>query len=98
MNTTICSAIDSKRIIRFYYDGGLRIVEPFCYGLSKKDSKELLRGYQVSGYSKSGDTVGWKLFRVSEMSSLTMIDEQFSGVRPGYNPNDSAMTTIYAHI
>ena len=97
MRTTICSAIGSKQVIQFYYDGGSRLVEPFCYGMSKAGN-ELLRGYQISGYSKSGDTVGWKLFRASEISSLVVTDEHFTGIRDGYNPNDKAMTTIYCHV
>jgi len=97
MRTTICTAISSKQVIQFYYDGGSRLVEPFCYGLSKTGN-QLLRGYQISGYSKSGDPVGWKLFRASEISSLAVTGEHFTGTRDGYNPNDKAMITIYCHV
>ena len=89
MNPEICEAIKLKRIIRFNYSGGLRTVEPFCHGVSTAGN-EVLRGYQTSGDSESGDPVGWKLFRVSEISNLTITNELFSGTRPGYNPNDSA--------
>ena len=97
MNRTICEAINSRQVIRFNYKGGLRTVEPFCHGISTAGN-EVLRGYQTSGYSESGDPVGWKLFRVSEISNLTITDELFSGTRPGYNPNDSAMATIHCHV
>jgi predicted DNA-binding transcriptional regulator YafY len=93
----ICSAIESKKVIRFYYKGGFRRVEPFCYGVSTTGN-EVLRAYQTGGYSESGNPIGWKLFRVSEISNLTLTDEHFDGVRPGYNPDDSAMTTIYCHV
>ena len=98
MRTEICSAINSKQVIEFYYDGGTRFVEPFCYGIHKTTKNEVLRGYQISGYSESGEPVGWKLFRVDDISSLTITNEHFSGIREYYNPNDKAITTIYCHV
>jgi len=97
MNQMICSAIQSRQVIRFYYNGGFRTAEPFCYGVSTAGN-EVLRAYQTGGYSESGNPVGWKLFRVSEISSLTTTGEKFFGIRPDYNPQDSAMTTIYCHV
>ena len=93
----ICSAIESKQIIKFYYRGGLRTVEPFCYGVTGIGS-EVLTCYQVSGYSELDDPIGWKIYRVSEMSNLMVVDEQFPGDRPGYNPNDPGMPTVYRHV
>ena len=50
----ICSAIKSKQLIQFNYEDSTRIVEPYCYGLTKEDN-EVLRAYQVKGQSKSGN-------------------------------------------
>jgi len=97
LNTTICSAIRSKQVITFYYDGGERVVEPFCYGISSSGN-ELLRGFQVGGYSKSGKPFSWKLFRVDEISRISLTNETFQEIRPNYNPNDKGMKTIYCHI
>ncbi len=96
MNQTICSAIRSKQTIRFDYNGGFRTVEPFCYGVTAAGS-DVLRGYQTGGHSESGNPVGWKLFRVSEISGLIITGEYFD-VRPRYNPDDPAMIIIYCHI
>lgn len=93
----VCRAIQSQRVVRFSYDGGSRTVEPFCHGTSTAGN-EVLRGYQTGGYSSSGEPVGWKLFEMAKLSSLTITDTQFSGRRPGYNPNDSAMQTIHCHV
>lgn len=98
MRTDICSAINAKKVIQFYYNGGTRLVEPFCYGVHRDTGNEVVRGYQVGGHSESGEPVGWKLFRVAEISNLVIIDEYFAGVRDYYNPNDSAMKTIYCHV
>ena len=97
MNPKICSAIRSRRIIRFYYDGGFRTVEPYCYGISTAGN-EVLRGYQLGGYSRSGKPTDWKLFRVSEIQSLTITHRHFTGHRPEYDPNDSMMTRIFCHV
>lgn len=35
MNALLCRAIRERRIVRFYYDGGIRDVEPHCHGCSK---------------------------------------------------------------
>jgi hypothetical protein len=93
----IKNAIEQQQLIRFYYDGGVRVVEPFCYGLSKARHK-VLRGYQVGGYSKSGVPVGWRLYKISEMNNIALADERFEIIRPGYNPNDSGMIQIFSRV
>jgi hypothetical protein len=30
MNTSVCNAIKARKLIEFYYEGGTRIVEPYC--------------------------------------------------------------------
>ncbi|MBD3213245.1 MAG: hypothetical protein GF311_11615 [Candidatus Lokiarchaeota archaeon] len=97
MYDTISSAITSRNLLRFSYDGGERVVEPFCYGRNRKGT-ELLRAYQIRGFSKSGRPVGWKLFDVQKISSLQVVDKLFDGSRPQYNPNDSAMEIIYCRV
>lgn len=97
MDANICSAIGSKSVISFYYNGGTRVVEPFCHG-SGKQGQELLRAYQVGGYSESGNPVGWKLFRADQISNVIQTGEHFNGSRPLYNPLDSAMRIIHCGV
>jgi len=97
INPTICEAIRSHRILRFYYDGGFRLVEPFCYGLGTSNT-DLLRGYQLGGVSESHEFRGWKLFKVDEISSLSITEDSFENRLPDYNPNDSAMQQIYCRF
>jgi len=98
MRRKICLAIDSRSVISFYYNGGTREVEPFCYGVHKSTGNEVLRGYQVGGCSESGESVGWKLFQVDEISSLVTTSKSFSGVREYYNPDDRMMKKIICRI
>ena len=98
MNPLLCSAIRSRRVITFYYDGGRRIVEPYCHGTSGA-GHDLLRGYQTAGHSSSGAPQGWKMFRLDELSGVAMTDEVFANTRPEYDPGrEETMTTIYCRI
>jgi hypothetical protein len=94
MNPSICEAIRERRVVRFRYGGGYRLVEPHCYGVSR-DGKELLRGYQISGHSECGQSEGWKLFRLNDVSDLGVTNDSLKGPRTLYNPNDKAMAAVY---
>ena len=97
MDPTICSAIESRSVISFYYNGGMRTVEPFCHGGGRR-GQDLLRGYQIEGYSESGNAVGWKLFRTDQMADVSETGHRFNGNRPEYEPYDSAMSVIHCNI
>lgn len=94
----ICEAIRELRLIELRYDWGYRLVEPHAYGRNYKGD-ELLRCYQIGGESESGQPVGWKLFRVDDITSLHIRADRFAGPRPGYNPNDKALDArIYCEL
>lgn len=97
MNTAICDAISKRAVVQFYYDGGMRTVEPHCHGTSTAGN-EVLRGYQSGGYSESGKQVEWKLFDVSKISSLSQTGNTFPQNRPFYNPADKAMSVVHCHV
>ena len=97
MNTTICSAISGRRLLSFSYHGFPRIVEPHAHGVSKAGN-DVMRCFQVSGGSESGKVVDWKLMLVDEMSGLSVLNDTFSGPRPGYQPGDRGMVEIYCEL
>ena len=90
MDDRICTAIDEQRLLRLDYPPGARIIEPHAHGASRQGN-ELLRAFQTSGASASGEHVNWKLFRVDRIDSLEVLDETFPGPRPEYRRNDRAM-------
>ena len=98
MYRAIETAIRDRKLITVNYPPGVRVVEPHAYG-SNTDGSELLRVYQVSGASHSGEPTGWRLFRVDRIGSLEVLSETFSSPRPGYTRGDSSMTReIFAEL
>lgn len=100
IRTTLCSAIKSRHVIEFYYHGGYRTVEPFCLGvvIASGEDNESLICYQTGGFSELREVVGWKLYRASEMEDIVVLHEQFSGNRPGYDPNEIDMAIIRCYV
>jgi len=92
VNQTIVEAINSRRRLRFVYNGRERTVEPQCYGIGARGT-ELLRAYQLAGGSQPEP-----LFDVSKIGSLALLDERFSAPGPHYKKNDSAMARIFAQL
>lgn len=96
MDSEIVNAIRNKNLLEFYYDGGTRVVEPHCYGLTTKGS-EGLRAYQVDGYSSSGK-MGWKMFDMGKARSIKALNQSFSNPRSGYRRGDRGMGRIYCEL
>lgn len=95
MNTAICDAIRDGEIIEFEYEGMVKIVEPFCYGVGINE-QELLRGYVIGGFSDVlNQEYSWKLFDVSHMGTIQFIGKKFHTIRAGYDKEDKDMKTTY---
>jgi len=91
MSTTmLCGAIGNKNLVRFFYSGddtpGYRTVEPHMVAYNRKDALALSAWY-LSGASESQAGPGWREYLLSEISSVTVLEEQFPGPRPGYKPD-----------
>lgn len=97
MNDKIVESIQQRRIIAFYYDGGYRSVEPYCYGASGT-GHDVLRAYQVGGHSDSEVHEGWKLFKTSRIKNIVETEEVFKEIRSDYKQDDPAIKEIYAQI
>ncbi len=93
----IKTAIQNKQLLSFSYDGFSRTVEPHTYGLDKK-GHPALRAYQIRGGSESGEYIGWKIFHVNEIRSLSLLQENFAHSRSGYKRNDPFFNSIYAQL
>lgn len=78
---------------------GLRSVEPVCLGYSKAGNL-VLRAWEREGASysaaKEGNVLpGWRLFRVDKILTFKPTMDNFTEMRPNYNPNgDKLMTRV----
>jgi hypothetical protein len=93
----ICEAIRRRALLEFQYDGRSRVVAPYCYGLSTRDT-DVLRAIQVRGSSASGGKGFGKLWAIDKMVEVHMLDESFTPDDPNYNPDDRAMKQIYCRV
>lgn len=92
----LMTAIQNHLVVTFTYDGLHRVVEPYTLGLSTA-GRLALRAFQTGGNSRSGRTSDWHLFSVGNIRDITMTSIRFSPTRPGYNPSDKGMQTIFCH-
>jgi hypothetical protein len=96
MNSAIAQAIEQHRIVDLRYHGYSRSVEPHAYGRDKKGD-EVLRCFQVSGGSDSGERSGWKLLKVGEAFTVELTNEKFTP-RAEYKRNDKAMEFFFCQL
>ncbi len=94
----INKAISSKKIISFFYDDSLRIVEPFLTGKHRDTGRDTLRAWFLSGTSKSRNPIPWRMYTIDKMSNIQILDGSFSGIREDYDPNDDNMSNIYHYV
>lgn len=103
MESRICSAIRGKRALQFFYDGGVRTVEPMAYGVTPA-GHEVLHAYQLEGFSRKGEHSGWKVFRVSSIRDIREMELPNHVTRDldeerhteGENPHESGLSTVFA--
>ena len=95
----LCSAIRSRHVIEFQFQGNSRTVEPFCLGtmLSRTDTVSLL-AYRINGPGELHETAGWQLFRLSGIENICILDDMFSGVRDGYDSRKAGIVTVYCSV
>lgn len=96
MNATICAAINGRQLLELRYHGYARIVEPYAYGRDK-NGDALLRCFQISGGSGSGQQTGWKLLKVADVFAINEQKPTFTP-RPEYRPGDKAMVFIFCQL
>jgi hypothetical protein len=95
--TFICKAIAKRALLQFHYHDRLRVVAPYCHGVSTRDV-EVLRAIQVRGESGSSGFGFGKLWIVAEMVEPRILEETFVANDPRYNPNDSGMKRIHCRV
>lgn len=95
VNLEFVEVVNSREVVEIIYQRQRRVVEPHCYGVNKKGN-QVIRAYQVGGYSSSG-SMGWKIYLVDEIERLVRSGTTFE-VRREFEKGDSAMQKIFAEV
>lgn len=89
----VCRAIHERRLLQFNYTGdsvsGVRIVEPHQVAYNKETNNLNLSAWYLSGASESQKGPGWRQYRLSDIDTVTVLEEHFVGPRPGYKPGEN---------
>jgi len=93
-------AIENKLTTLIYYEGdtinnpGWRTIEPVCAGTTKRNNP-VLRAWQTEGATDT-EVPGWKFFRLDRVRNWQPTMEEFTEMRPGYNPyGDKSMNQVW---
>ena len=93
----ICRAIAGRRLLMFGYGEWVGVVEPHVYGVSTA-GHEAVSAWLRPGLSRVDPEGGWRMYLVSRMRELQVLDERFAAPRAGYNPEDSHFVHVYCRV
>ncbi|HYD51174.1 MAG TPA: hypothetical protein VEA99_01055 [Gemmatimonadaceae bacterium] len=97
MDVRICHAIAERRLLMFAYRGAMRVAEPHLHGETTAGN-EALSAWMREGWSRTDPSGGWRMFRLDELSELSILPERFDEPRPGFNPSDPHFTRIFCVV
>jgi hypothetical protein len=102
---SVADCIKKKKKCIIYYLGdepggkGLREIEPVCLGVSKRGNK-VVRAWDIEGSSHTAylgekPLPGWRMFRLDKIMTLRPTGENFTEMRPDFNPDgDKSMESV----
>jgi hypothetical protein len=93
---TICEAVAGRRLLAFSYQGRNRVVEPHVCGRDS-NNHDLLTAWLVRGYSQSGGP-GWRTYSLSEIHHVMVLEERFTAIRAGFNPEDARYVLVHCSV
>ncbi|AWB21794.1 hypothetical protein DA075_13415 [Methylobacterium currus] len=97
MMKTAQEALAQGRCLEVRYDGYVRVVEVHACGFTRQNHA-VMRVWQVSGGSVSGERTGWKMLRLDEALALAVTGEASEAPRQGYRRGDAGMARIVAQV
>ena len=96
VHQSILTAVHEKRLLRFFYHGKIRIVEPQDYGVQK--GAVHLFTYQFAGESSSGSLPDWRKFAVRNMSNVELLNKGFPGGREAPEQKHQEWDMLFARV
>ena len=86
MQDILCDAIKNRQLVKFYYEHGMRVVEPHMVAYDEYEHLTLSAWF-LRGHSNSDAGQGWRHYLVKDISQLEVLPETFAGPRDGYKPS-----------
>jgi hypothetical protein len=97
LDTLIRFAIENRRLIRFTYQGAVRVAEPHDYGQRKGETKVLAYQREKAG-RKTDDARGWRWLDTSKLDDLLVLEDTFAGSRQQPNQQHHDWDVLYARV
>ncbi len=97
LDTQLRFAIANKRLIRFTYDGAVRVAEPHDYGLRDRADKVLVYQREKSG-RKDQRVRGWRLLDIAKIEDCRVLDASFAGTREAMDQQHHEWDVLYARV
>ncbi|HJU64523.1 MAG TPA: hypothetical protein VJ596_02550 [Gemmatimonadaceae bacterium] len=97
MDVRVCHAIAERQLLMFAYRGAVRIAEPHLYGKTTAGN-EAMSAWMRAGWSRSDPLGGWRMFRLDEVTDLSILPERFAGPRADFNPDDPHFTDVFCRV
>jgi hypothetical protein len=93
----IREAIAGKHLVEVRYNGQVRTVEPHDYGV--QNGVERLLAFQLNATVGTGrHTIGWRLFDIGKIESLSVLDATFRGSRHAGHHQHHTWDSVYARV
>jgi hypothetical protein len=93
----IREAIAGKSLLQLHYKNQTRVVEPHDYGVQHGVRRLLV--YQLNSSRGTGShSVGWRLFDVGKIESLSVLEAKFKGSRRAAGQDHHTWDVLYARV
>ena len=97
LDTQLRFAIVNKRLLRFTYDGAVRVAEPHDYGVRKGETKVLAYQREKAGH-KSDAVRGWRWLEIPKIQDCVVLEDNFRGSRRAADQQHHQWDVLYARV
>ena len=98
MDARIRQAIAGKNLVEIRYKHQSRLVEPHDYGVQRGVERLLVYQLRATGGTAGKHAIGWRLFDVSKIESLVVLETPFQGSRRESGQDHHAWDVLYARV
>src|SRR5262249_29484981 len=97
LDTQLRFAIANKRLIRFTYEGAVRVAEPHDYGLRDAVTRVLAFQREKAG-RRDREVRGWRWLDTSKIQDCIVLEDSFSGTREAADQHHHHWDVLYARV